>query len=103
MEIIVPPKRYSTGERDKAMERELRLGFEWYKARERRRELRAAEDAKMHAAVKKKDSALGRCVATMPHWEFFRLVQKYGHKEVHSKGFMQYFQKKFPHLAPNKL
>ena len=28
--------------------------------------------------------------------------KKYGRKEVHSRDFMRYFNKKFPHLSPNK-
>jgi hypothetical protein len=39
----------------------------------------------------------------MPEREFFRLIKKYGHAEVHSKDFLRYFQKKFPQLSPNKL
>jgi hypothetical protein len=46
---------------------------------------------------------LGRCIGVIPEWEFFRMQQKYGHKEVHSKEFMKYYQKKFPHLSPNKI
>jgi hypothetical protein len=38
----------------------------------------------------------------MPAREFFRLTQKYGHDEVHSKKFIQYYNKKFPELSPNK-
>ncbi len=102
MQIIIPPKRFTLGERGKAMERELRFGMEWYKAREKTRELRAAADAKRTENMKE-IKGLGRCVATMPSWEFFRLHQKYGHKELHSREFLGYFQKKFPHLAPNKL
>jgi hypothetical protein len=48
-------------------------------------------------------NGLGKCVASMPSWEFFRLVQKYGHAEVHSEGFLRDFQRRFPHLSPNKV
>jgi hypothetical protein len=46
---------------------------------------------------------LGRCVAVIPEWEFYRMKDKYGHHEIHSKEFMKYYQKTFPHLSPNKL
>jgi hypothetical protein len=42
-------------------------------------------------------------VGVMPDWEFFRLIQKYGHKEVHSREFLKYFQKTNPDLAVHKL
>ena len=45
---------------------------------------------------------LGKCVAVIPEDEFFRLQRKYGHQEVHSREFLRYFNKKFPHLSPNR-
>jgi len=45
---------------------------------------------------------LGKCVGVMPERDFFRLVQKYGYQEIHSKEFLKYYNKKFPHLSPNK-
>jgi len=46
---------------------------------------------------------LGRCVATIPHREYFRLIKKYGQETVHSTEFLKYFQKNFSDLTPNKL
>jgi len=45
---------------------------------------------------------LGKCVATIPAREYFRLVAKYGHETVMSKEFLQYFNKKHSDLSPNK-
>jgi len=102
MEIIIPPKRFSVGDRWKAIERELRTGLELKKATEAKREEVARKSAQeMRGAGKV--AGLGRNVAVMPEWEFFRVVQKYGHKEVHSREFLKYFQKKHPDLAVNKL
>ena len=89
MEIIVPPKRFSIGDRWKAIEREFRTGIELKKAHE----MRGAG----------KVAGLGRNVGVMPDWEYFRLLQKYGHKEVHSREFLKHFQKTNPDLAVHKL
>ena len=86
MEIIVPPKRFSIGDRWKAIEREFRTGIEL---------------KKMRGAGKV--AGLGRNVGVMPDWEYFRLLQKYGHKEVHSREFLKHFQKTNPDLAVHKL
>jgi hypothetical protein len=77
-------------------------GMELKKQIENKKEIEAAEQAKAHRAAKEVQG-LGRCVGVIPEWEFFRMQQKYGHAEIHSKGFMKYFQKAFPHLSPNKL
>lgn len=69
---------------------------------EKKKEIEAAEQAKAHVAARE-IKGLGRCVGVIPEWEFFRMQQRYGHAEIHSKGFMKYFQKTFPHLSPNKL
>ena len=37
-------------------------------------------------------------VASIPTRDFYRLVGKYGHDEVHSKSFIRYLQKKMPTL-----
>jgi len=82
--------------------RELKTGLQFKKEIERSKELQAAEQAK--ALVNQKEvPGLGRCIGVIPEWEFFRMQEKYGAKEVHSKEFMQYYQKAFPHLSPNKI
>ena len=45
---------------------------------------------------------LGKCVAVMPAREFFRLQATYGADVVHSKEFIQFFNKKMPELSPYK-
>lgn len=99
MQIIIPPKQFTEGDMAKAFERELRSGVELKKATEEARERKAAQEAK---DLKRTVGGLGKCVAVVPDWEFFRLKQKYG-SEVQSKEFVKYFQRKFPHLAPNKI
>lgn len=69
-------------------------------AKEREREQAAAQEALRTG--KRTAGALGKCVATIPAVEFFDLCQKYGYEEVHSKGFLKYFNKEYPHLSPNR-
>lgn len=99
MELLIPnfPK-YSDGQLLKAVERELRTGVQLKKETERQREIEAEHQAKMMRASKTLPG-VGKHVATMPAWEFFRLKQKYGYDEIHSKEFLRYYQKKFPALA----
>jgi hypothetical protein len=61
----------------------------------------AKEEA--HSNVGKTHPVLGKCIATIPAREYFRLVQQYGTEEVHSKEFLKFFQKEMPELAPNKI
>ena len=102
MNIITTLPKCSNGEVDRALMKELTTGIELKKQFERHREIKAEAEAKEKRGAKEVPG-LGRCVAVMPEWEFFRLQQKYGHAEIHSKGFMKYFQKKFPTLSPNKI
>jgi len=100
MEIITQLPRYSDGEINDAFMREIKLGFEIENRSEKEREMKAA---KVAASQKGKvHPTLGRPVASIPARDFFRLVNKYGHEEVHSKKFVQHFNKTFPHLSPNK-
>lgn len=102
MQILLPPKKITDGEVGRALERELRTGLKLKQATELERQKQAAIEAheyKGHRSVK----GLGKMIGVMPDWEFFRLVQKYGHATVHSKDFLKFFQRKFPDLAPNRL
>lgn len=103
MNIILPKvATYSDGQIAKALERELRMGLELKKQWENRREIKAAAEAK--AMKGSRDvPGLGKFVATMPEWEFFRLREKYGNEEVHSDEFIRDFQKRNPHLSGVKL
>lgn len=88
----------------RALISEIRSGFELEKQKLRKSEILAAHEAKTLRGHKPFGKDLNmRCVAVYPQDEYLRLVNKYGHKEVSSKGFIRYFQKKFPDLAPNKL
>ena len=102
MDIITNlPKSFTDGELDKAFMNEIKSGFKLEKETEH---LRVAQARKEAAQLKgKKHPVLGKPVATMPAREFFRLTNKYGHKEVHSKEFLKYYQKQFSDFSPNKI
>jgi hypothetical protein len=101
MQIITALPRFSDGEINRALIKEIKTGFQLAKANEKREELIAAHQAqeiKGHKTI----PGLGKCVAMFPPDEYFRLIKKYGRKELLSKEFLRYFNKKFPHLSPNK-
>jgi hypothetical protein len=75
MHLITSFPKCQDGEINRALMRELKTGLQFKKEIERSKELQAAEQAKA-------------------------LVNQ---KEVHSKEFMKYYQKAFPHLSPNKI
>lgn len=103
MNVIVTSIPSDRAIRD-ALIREVKTGFQLAKELTRKDEIVAAAEAKALRGHKPigKDVNM-RCVAVYPQDEYLRLVNKYGHKEVSSKGFIRYFQKKFPELSPNKL
>jgi hypothetical protein len=100
MNIITSIPRYSDGEVDDAFMREIKLGFEMERRTEQERENKSAKRANQLKGTT--HPVLGKPVASIPARDFFRLVNKYGHDEVHSKKFVQYFNKKIPELSPNK-
>lgn len=101
MDIIIPNiPRYSDGEVNRAFMREITNGYKLEVEREKNRTDIAAKEAKQH--VGKTHPSLGKCVATIPARDFFRLTNKYGHDTVHSKEFIKYYNKKFPEMSPNK-
>lgn len=101
-EIITDlPRSFTDGEIDQAFMKELINGFEIEKRTEHERVAIARKEAQLTKG--KTHPTLGRCVATMPAREFFRLTNKYGHDQVHSKEFLKYYQKKFSDLSPNKI
>jgi len=100
-QIITKLPRYSDGVIDRAFMQEIQSGFKLEREQEKGRIEAVARDTQMFKG--KEHPVLGRPVASMPARDFFRLTNKYGHKEVHSKEFIKYFQKKMPELAPNKL
>jgi hypothetical protein len=94
------PRSITDGEVDDAFMKEILTGFEIERRTEEQRVARARLEAKEH--VGKTHPILGKCVATMPAREYFRLTNIYGDEEVKSKEFLQYFNKKFKDLSPNK-
>ena len=98
--IITSLPRYSDGEVDREFMKELITGFELERKTEEKRVMQARKEASELRG--KTHPVLGKPVATMPAREFFRLTKKYGHETVHSKEFLQYYNKKFPELSPNK-
>ncbi len=99
-EIITKLPRYSDGDIDREFMKELVNGFEIEKRTEKERMDRARFEAKEH--VGKTHPVFGKCVATMPAREYFRLTKKYGEEEIKSKEFLQDFNKRFKDLSPNK-
>ena len=102
MDIITKlPKSFTDGEIDQAFLNEIKSGFKLEKETEHIRVAQARKEAQREKG--KTHPVLGKCVATMPAREFFRLTSKYGHEQVHSKEFLKYYNKKFPELSPNKI
>ena len=101
MDIITNvPRSFTDGEVDAAFLAEIKSGFKLEKETEHIRVAQARKEAQREKG--KTHPVLGKCVATMPAREFFRLTKKYGHETVHSKEFLKYYNKKFPELSPNK-
>lgn len=94
------PRSITDGEVDDAFMKEILTGFEIERRTEEQRVARARLEAKEH--VGKTHPVFGKCVATIPAREYFRLTNIYGDEEVKSKEFLQYFNKKFKDLSPNK-
>ena len=102
MDIIVPNfKRYSDGEIDRALMKEISNGFKLERQTEQKRVHQARKEAQELKG--KTHPTLGKPVATIPAREFFRLTKKYGHETVHSKEFLRYYNKRFPELSPNNI
>ena len=102
MDIIIPNfKRYSDGEIDRAFMKEIQNGFKLERQSEQKRVDQARKEATELRG--KTHPTLGKPVATIPARDFFRLTEKYGHDQVHSKEFLKYYNKKFPELSPNKI
>ena len=98
--ITSVPRSIVDGEVDAAFMREVLNGFEVERRTEEERVQRARFEAKEH--VGKTHPIFGKCVATMPAREYFRLIGKYGDEEVKSKEFLKDFNKRFKDLSPNK-
>jgi hypothetical protein len=79
------------------LERELRTGFQLEKEQERFRLMAAKQEAQevRNGGNNMRDM---KQVAAVPARDFWRLVQKYGHDEVHSKSFIRHLHKTNPSL-----
>lgn len=95
--IVTRVPQINQSEIGAAFERELKTGLKLKEKTEREREAAAAREARASRGHKTLP-ALGRKLNTMPAWEWFRLQQKYGYEELHSREFHRYFNKKFDHL-----
>lgn len=101
MNVIHTPKKYSDAEIDHAFMQHIAKSFEHEHATEDARELQARKEARDLKGTT--HPVLGKPIAVMPTRDFFRLTQKYGHETVHSKEFLQYFNKTFKDLSPNRI
>lgn len=105
MHIAVNGPKYSDQEIHKALMEELRTGVRLKEAMEKDRERICAQHAEKCKSAN--NFGLGfkkmRLVSVTPAWEYFNLVNKYGRDEVQSREFIKDYQKRFPHLSPNKL
>lgn len=88
---------------DAAMIDAIKLAYSTEAATEHLRIQEAAEEAQAARNAPKDVPGLGRLVAVMPERDYFRLIHKYGHEEVHSKGFLRDFQRLNPEMAASKL
>ena len=103
MHIITSFPKYSDGEVHRALMREITTGIALKQAWEGEREKICAQEAEKIKNSQKFGFKNLRCVAVTPGWEWFNIRKKYGHEAMHDRGFIKDYQKRFPHLAPNKL
>jgi len=100
MQIIAKSDRYTDEQIDAALAEHIKDSFAKEMSEEEAREVAARAHAK--SIGKGTVPGLGKCVAVMPAREFFRLQAKYGAAVVHSKEFLQFFNRKHADLSPNK-
>lgn len=100
MNFSIPSKKITDGDLDKARLDLIDRSFENERATEQNRILRSAREAQELRG--KTHPTLGRCVASIPARDYFRLVNEYGRDTVHSKEFLRFFNKRFKELSPNQ-
>jgi hypothetical protein len=98
--FIPTAPKYSDAELDDALITEVFNQHEKKFQKEKIREEQTAKEAKTN--VGKTHPALGKCVANFPYPEYMFLLKKYGRETVHSPEFLKDYNKRFPHLSPNK-
>lgn len=103
MDIITQFPKYSDGEINRALIREIRTGIELKKNLETKREQIVAEEM----ANLKKNEPEGfkgmKLLCTTPAWEWFNIRRVYGNEAWHDKGFIRDYQKRFKHLSHHKV
>ena len=97
---LIPTPTYSDAELDDALITEVFNQHEEKIQSEKAREVQTATEAKTN--VGKTHPVLGKCVANFPYPEYMFLIKKYGRETVHSPEFLKDYNKRFPHLSPNK-
>ena len=88
----------SEAELSHAMEREIRFGEEYHKANAKFRE----EDIRKNVRdAKRTVPGLGREVAAIDAWTYFRVRENYGNEAWFDREFIQDYQKRHPDLCAN--
>ena len=100
MQIIAKSDQFTDEQIDAALVKHIQDSFTKEMCEEEARETMARAHAR--SIGKATVPGLGKCVAVMPAREFFRLQAKYGAATVHSKEFLQFFNRKHGDLSPNK-
>ncbi len=85
-----------------ALIKEIKTGWQLQKELERKNEIVAAHQAKALKVADGKKTDF-RCLAHFPSDTYHLLTRRYGREEIHSKEFLKDWQKRYPHLSPNKL
>jgi hypothetical protein len=101
MKILHKPHEISQEAIDAAFVDEIKRSFKEEQATEKYRVNTARKEANQEKG--KTHPVLGKCVATIPARDYFRMIQKYGTEHVHSKEFLKYYNKKYSDLSPNKI
>jgi|TARA_B110000305_G_C19111131_1_gene479802 hypothetical protein len=101
MEIITKPSEITQEAIDAAFVDEIKRNFKEEKHFESKRSNIARKEATQERG--KTHPVLGKCVATIPSRDYFRMIKKYGQEHVHSKEFLKYYNKTFSDLSPNKV
>lgn len=95
--------RYSDGEIHDAVLREIRHGTKLKVAMEEERHKSARQQAHEFRQSNKTLGSLGKVAAVIPDFEFFNLINKYGHDEVHSREFLRSLRRHEPDLCVNRV
>ena len=93
----------SEGEMNNAFMNEISRGWQLEKEMEKARSQGALEQAHEFRQDNRTVKGLGKIAAVLPGREFFRLREKYGHEEVHSREFMKGLRKHEPDFCVNRV